>query len=490
MVGDLSSSPLAVGAAVAVVLCSLVALLLRRARASYPSWDTISDDTLKVGGSKKKLEEFASKGPIDYIIIGSGLGGLTCASLLAKVGYRVLVLEQHDVAGGATHTFSEQGFTWDVGVHYCGERLASRWSPVRRLFDAASDGKLEWSACHQDYDHAVNVKTGEDIPMNRDPARKLERLRAAFPDVPPAAWGRYRRACRVAQLMSGGAFVAMKVLPRWLLRLLGPPLLFPLYSWAAGRSAKEVMANCGLSPDAIGGASYLYGDYGLPPGEVPFLVQALLETHYDGGGYFPRGGSGSIAKTIVAAIVRRGGAVMVRAPVSEVTVTNRNGGAGNRATGVVCRGVALAARHGVVSNAGAFNTYERLLPPAVAAPALDALKATPGAFEPSVQLLYLFVGLDGSDEELKLPGANFWLLHGWDHDANWKLFNQADSYEDLGFLPAVFLSFGSAKDDHHATVAANKQKATLQLLAPVRFEWFDGVAKKGSKIKHRGAACT
>ena len=38
--------------------------------------------------------------------------------------------------------------------------------------------------------------------------------------------------------------------------------------------------------------------------------------------------------------------------------------------------------------------------------------------------------------------------------------------------------------------AAGKQKATLQLLAPVRFEWFDGVAKKGSKIKHRGAACT
>ena len=140
------------------------------------------------------------------------------------------------------------------------------------------------------------------------------------------------------------------------------------------------------------------------------------------------------------------------------------------------------------TKAGAFNTYERLLPPAVAAPALDALKATPGAFEPSVQLLYLFVGLDGSDAELELPGANFWMLHGWDHDANWKLFNKAGSFEDLGFLPAVFLSFGSAKDDHHATVPANAHKATLQLLAPVRFEWFKGVAKEGSKIKHRGAA--
>ena len=38
-----------------------------------------------------------------------------------QVGERVLVLEQHDVAGGSTHTFEDQGFTFDVGVHYIGE---------------------------------------------------------------------------------------------------------------------------------------------------------------------------------------------------------------------------------------------------------------------------------------------------------------------------------------------------------------------------------
>ena len=78
----------------------------------------------------------------------------------------------------------------------------------------------------------------------------------------------------------------------------GPALLFPLLLGAGG-SYKEVMANCGLSPDAIGGASYLYGDYGLHPGGC-LPGPKLLETHYDGGGYFPRSGSGSIAKTIVA----------------------------------------------------------------------------------------------------------------------------------------------------------------------------------------------
>jgi len=488
------------------------ACYLRYKRSSYPSWDEIDENaTLKVGGSKKRLEEFASK-PIDYIIVGSGLGGLTCASLLSKAGYRVLVLEQHDTAGGATHSFEENGFSFDVGVHYLGERLTSNLSPVRRLFDAVSDGKLEWSKCADDYDHAVNMQDGTDIPISSDVATKLKRLEAAFPGS-GTALRRYRRACRIAQVVSGGAFVALKLLPSsppgsWgLFGLLGS-VLESAYSWAAKRSAREVMLNCGLSEAALGGCSYLYGDYGLPPGEAPFLTQALLETHYDGGAFFPRGGSSSIAKTIVAAIQRRGGAVMVRAPVDEILVDAQSGGRGlPRATGVRCRGVELHAKRGVISNAGAFNTYERLLKkaaPSATATARSAFDKEPGSYEASVQLVYLFVGLDASAQELGLPGANYWLLHGWDHDANWRKFKKADTYEDLGFLPAVFLSMGSAKDDAHGRGGdggdkgsgdnSSKQQthpantATLQLLAPVRMKWFEDVAAPNSKVKHRGKA--
>ena len=46
---------------------------------------------------------------LDAIVIGSGIGGLTVASLLAKAGKKVLVLEQHDRAGGCCHTYVEKG---------------------------------------------------------------------------------------------------------------------------------------------------------------------------------------------------------------------------------------------------------------------------------------------------------------------------------------------------------------------------------------------
>lgn len=48
-------------------------------------------------------------------MIGSGIGGLTAAATLAKAGKKVLLLEQHDQAGGCCHTFIEKGFEFDVG---------------------------------------------------------------------------------------------------------------------------------------------------------------------------------------------------------------------------------------------------------------------------------------------------------------------------------------------------------------------------------------
>jgi all-trans-retinol 13,14-reductase len=53
---------------------------------------------------------------LDAVIIGSGIGSLATASLLSQVGKRVLVLEQHDQAGGCCHTFIEKGYEFDVGT--------------------------------------------------------------------------------------------------------------------------------------------------------------------------------------------------------------------------------------------------------------------------------------------------------------------------------------------------------------------------------------
>ena len=57
----------------------------------------------------------------DTVVIGSGPSGLACACILGKLGQKVLVLEQHDRAGGSLHTFQLGGYTFSSGKHYVGE---------------------------------------------------------------------------------------------------------------------------------------------------------------------------------------------------------------------------------------------------------------------------------------------------------------------------------------------------------------------------------
>lgn len=51
----------------------------------------------------------------DVVVIGSGIGGLSCAALLAYYGEDVRVYESHYHAGGCAHGFEIDGFHFDSG---------------------------------------------------------------------------------------------------------------------------------------------------------------------------------------------------------------------------------------------------------------------------------------------------------------------------------------------------------------------------------------
>ena len=56
----------------------------------------------------------------DIVVIGSGLGGLECALILAKEGYKVCVLEKNRQFGGNLQTYVREKCIFDTGVHYIG----------------------------------------------------------------------------------------------------------------------------------------------------------------------------------------------------------------------------------------------------------------------------------------------------------------------------------------------------------------------------------
>lgn len=62
----------------------------------------------------------ATSGEYDFVIIGSGLGGLACAYILASEGHSVIVLEKNHQIGGHLQVYSRDKVIFDTGVHYVG----------------------------------------------------------------------------------------------------------------------------------------------------------------------------------------------------------------------------------------------------------------------------------------------------------------------------------------------------------------------------------
>ena len=126
----------------------------------------------------------------DAIVIGSGIGGLACASLLTKLaGKRVLVLERHFKAGGQTHEFERKGpnhrkYAWDVGLHYVGEMEPGQGQ--RHLLDAITGDSVDWIPLPDPYDVFLYPGFRFDVPFGEARYREgMGRIR----DVDVAADG-------------------------------------------------------------------------------------------------------------------------------------------------------------------------------------------------------------------------------------------------------------------------------------------------------------
>ena len=354
--------------------------------------------TLRVG---RRYRANRLESGYDAIVIGSGIGGLTAAACLSKLGKKVLVLEQHYTAGGFTHSYDRNGYEWDVGVHYIGD-MGSRKTMGRRLFDLVTDNQLQWAPMDPVYDRLF---IGErQIDLVAGPKAFADELKKQFPDEERAIDTYLGYLSQVSAAMPGVTLA--KVMPdllaspfRFLARRKAPDFL--------NRPTRDVLLTLTRNEELIAALTGQWGDNGLVPNDSSFIIHALIARHYLHGGYYPVGGASEMAKTIIPVIQQSGGEVFTYADVQEILIEK------SKAVGVrMADGTEIHAP-AIISNAGVFNTFGPLLPES--APHKDFYQMKLGQVQRSMASVCLYIGLQDTAENLQLPKTNFWIYPGTDH---------------------------------------------------------------------------
>jgi all-trans-retinol 13,14-reductase len=383
-----------------------------------------------------------STSEFDTIVIGSGMGGMSAAAALSRFGHRVLMLEQAPSVGGLTHSFSRDGFTWDVGLHYCG--LFGHDQLGGRVLDWLSGGSVEFRSVGTVYD-TMHFPDGFDISVARPAEAYKMELQERFPDN-TAEIDAYFEALlagkNAANLVAAERSMAASVrsehrraqaaeIERW-----------------CGRTTREVISEYISDPKLAAILAARWGTFGGKPTEASFGIHALIMSHYFDGAGYPVGGGGAIARGLVPVIEAAGGSARAATPVSEILIE------GGKAVGVRTSAGEEFRAPVVVSAVGAAGTVKQLLPASIRE---QAWAAELRSFEPAICHFELSLGFEGDIARHGAARSNDWFYASWDvDDALW-------SVDDP--IPMMFVSFPSLKDPAHDPGPSEHHTADCMVLA-------------------------
>ncbi len=358
---------------------------------------------------KTGVEETVSQ--YDVVVIGSGIGGLTAASLLAKAGKSILVLEAHDRPGGYAHGFKRKRYQFDSGVHlisgcgaqgYCGGQVIYKALQALDMLDEIefidinpfSHARYPGLdiALPQTLSNFVNV-LAEQFPSERDGLQQLTELCLQLTEEITIADELMREVDldRAQQLM---------------------PALFKHRKSTLAEVSSQFIKDPELLAVFATNLPYL----GLPPSEVSFIYwSTMLIGYMVDGSYYCKGGFQQLANTLVKGLQKYAGEIRYKSPVEKIVIANE------QVAGVVVNNQQITTQQ-VISNADLKKTvYDLIGEDYFPSRYLQRIKK----MQHSLSIFVVYIATDIDLSALNM-GHEIFCYAGFDHEKNYARTRQGD----------------------------------------------------------------
>ena len=377
------------------------------------------------------------------IIIGSGLGGLSCGVILARHGYQVTVLEQGAQVGGCLQCFSRLGGKFETGMHFIGS--ASEGQTLDRLLNFL-EVKPDITLSQLDptgYD--VVSLCGQHFRFANGREAFIEQMGSYFPSQRDALVRYFDLVDKVASASSlhslkhveTDAAVNMEYQMRTINEVIDEVITDPLL-------AKVLVGNLPL--------------YAAEKDKTPFSTHAFIMDFYNQSAYRIVGGSDQVAASLVKTIGRYGGQVLTRSKATKIVCDDTH------ATHVEMNGEKLLEADIVISDTHPMRTLE-LLDTNLIRPAfrkrINAIPQTVGGF--SVYLRF-------KDGEVPYMNSNF---YGYIQDSPWGCEQYDEASWPKGYLYMHLCHEPQPKFAKTGVILSYMQMADVE-------RW------KGTRVGHRG----
>ena len=237
------------------------------------------------------------------VIIGSGLGGLSCGVVLARNGYDVTILEQCAQAGGCLQCFTRRGVCFETGMHFIGS--AGEGEVLNRL--------LSWLGVMDDIELSRLDTTGYNEVLLQGQRFRFANGREPFIEQMASYFPREKdniaAYCDLVGKVSGASsFHSL----RYADSDIAVNTEYQL------RSINEVIGS--LTDDRLL-QSVLVGDlplYAAEKDKTPFATHAFIMDFYNRSAFRVVGGSDRIAKSLVRTLEREGGRVVTKCKAQQI----------------------------------------------------------------------------------------------------------------------------------------------------------------------------